>query len=460
MVLKKICLVITLIICGLLSYGQMPDTLPSGQDGNGLGRQNIEASDTMPCRQGANTLEHYLDAARRNSPLISDCRNMKEIQQTEQERLRSMYMRSRVEANGEYLFVPVVSRDDGTTAFKWNAQSGTDYYGYDLGESSGHLHAGVTWTQPLLGKAAYNVAKEASDIEIRTADNRIALEEHQLARSVTEHYILCRLDLIQMDYADSVSALLERQKEIISHLADNGMARQSDLRLLDIELKTNADEIESLRQSYRSHLIDLNIICGIDSGTDVRLQEIGVEAMTPVLGTGSRFRESFRLDSLSVAASLRSFNLQYRPRLDLFASGGIQTGPFSGWHRHFGVSAGLSFTLTIFDGGQRSRRERQTTLQQQTIETYKVNAEYQRTLRIGQCLSDLESYDSRLRSIKERISSYDDVLGAYSMEIATGQMSVIDYMTVLRSRIQAQRDFLVMQANRQLAVIAYNYWNW
>ena len=101
------------------------------------------------------SLHYYIEAAKEHSPLIRDYRNQTEIEQAELERLKAMYTHSRLELNGEYLFVPVISKDGGRAAFKWNAHSATDYYGYDLGESSGSLHAGVTWTQPLLGRSSY-----------------------------------------------------------------------------------------------------------------------------------------------------------------------------------------------------------------------------------------------------------------------------------------------------------------
>ena len=185
------------------------------------------------------SLSCYIKAAKQYSPLLHNYRNQLQIEQAELRRLKALYTRSRLELNGDYLFVPVLTKDGGTTSFRWNAQDATDYYGYDLGESSGHLHAGATWTQPLLGHSSYKVAQEQSRINMDMARNHIRLEENQLERAVTEQY---------------------------------------------------------------------------------------------------------RLDSLNTAASLRSFNLQYKPRLDLFVDGGMQTGSFSQWYRHFGWSAGLTFT--------------------------------------------------------------------------------------------------------------------
>ena len=135
------------------------------------------------------SLHYYIETAKENSPLIKDYANQTLIQQAELQRLKAMYMHSRLELNGDYLFVPIISKDGGHTAFKWNAQDATDYYGYDLGESSGYFHAGVTWTQPLLGKSSYKAAREQAMINEDLANNHIRVEKHQLERFVTEHYL-------------------------------------------------------------------------------------------------------------------------------------------------------------------------------------------------------------------------------------------------------------------------------
>ena len=41
-----------------------------------------------------------------------------------------------------------------------------------------------------------------------------------------------------------------------------------------------------------------------------------------------------------------------------------------------------------------------------------------------------------------------------------GQVSVLDYITVLRSKIQTEKDRLLLRTNKQLVIAAYNYWNW
>mgnify|MGYP000314975321 FL=1 len=409
---------------------------------------------------GSKSLHYYIETAKENSPLIADYRNRTEIEQAELERLKAMYTHSRLELNGDYLFVPIVSKDGGRAAFKWNARSATDYYGYDLGESSGSFHAGATWTHPLLGRSSYKVAQEQAKINTDMANNRIRMEEHQLERSVTEQYLLCLLDKAQIDFTDSVGTVIGRRMEIVQKLVENGLSKQSDLHLLVIEREANDELHTAACQDYHTHLMDLNLLCGIDEVTDVALSDISQPVRLRNDGEPSLFTEQYRLDSLNTAVALRSFNLQYKPKLDLFVNGGLQVGDFSGWYRHFGLSAGVTFSWTIFDGRQKRQKERQAVWQQNTIRTYKENSEYQRNMRIKQCLSELGRYDERERALERQLAEYESVLADYGKEMDAGQVSVLDYITVLRSKIQTEKDRLLLRTNKQLVIAAYNYWNW
>lgn len=409
---------------------------------------------------GSKSLHYYIETAKENSPLIADYRNRTEIEQAELERLKAMYTHSRLELNGDYLFVPIVSKDGGRAAFKWNARSATDYYGYDLGESSGSFHAGATWTHPLLGRSSYKVAQEQAKINTDMANNRIRMEEHQLERSVTEQYLLCLLDKAQIDFTNSVGTVIGRRMEIVQKLVENGLSKQSDLHLLVIEREANDELHTAACQDYHTHLMDLNLLCGIDEVTDVALSDISQPVRLRNDGEPSLFTEQYRLDSLNTAVALRSFNLQYKPKLDLFVNGGLQVGDFSGWYRHFGLSAGVTFSWTIFDGRQKRQKERQAVWQQNTIRTYKENSEYQRNMRIKQCLSELGRYDERERALERQLAEYESVLADYGKEMDAGQVSVLDYITVLRSKIQTEKDRLLLRTNKQLVIAAYNYWNW
>lgn len=408
-------------------------------------------------------LEDYLDSARRNSPLIKEYAGQKEIAASERQRLKAFYMHSKAEVNGDLLFVPIVFLDGGGASFKWNAHDAVDYYGYDLGESSGYLHGGVTWTKPLLGGGLYKVAEEQADLDGERASNEIRLEEHSLERLVTEHYLLCLLDKARIAFADSVGRVLDRQVETVGRLVSNGLASRSDLRLLEVEKEANNEARVSALQSYQSHFVDLNLVCGVEVGepkrTEQLLPDVDVQMTLGQSGAQSGFMEKYRLDSLNVEVGLRSFNTQYKPRLDLFMNGGLQTAGTPDWYRHFGWSAGLTFRWTFSDGGQKRQMERQAQIKRSTVSAYKDNFDYQRRMRLSQCLSELGRYDERAKILDSQLSEYDGILSEYARKLAVGQVSVLDYLMVLRNKISVERDRLLLDTNRKLIITAYNYWN-
>ena len=99
-------------------------------------------------------------------------------------------------------------------------------------------------------------------------------------------------------------------------------------------------------------------------------------------------------------------------------------------------------------------------MQQNSIQTYKNNSEYQRNMRVDQCLAELAGFDERGELLNRQLMEYENVLAGYEREMMVGQVSVLDYITVLKNKIQIEKDYLLLQTNRQLVIAAYNYWNW
>lgn len=330
-------------------------------------------SDNVPTEW---TLQVLIDTAMAKSALLSDYACRIEGQAVEQERLRAVYMRSQVEVTGEWLwlFVPVVSRDGGKMAFLWNAQSGTDYYGYDLGESSGHLHAGIQWTQPLLGTFAYKAERSQVDAQTAVLQHQARMERHQLERTVAEQYLLCLLSRAQVACADTIDSLLTQRTAVLERMAESGLAKQSDVRLLRIEQQANSDVRLAAEQDYTQHLADLRAICGLRADEPVVLPAQDTDIALTATADRSLFAETFRLDSLCMEAERQALRAPYLPQLDIFVNGGLQTGDYDRMYRHFGWAAGLTFRWKIYDGRQQQLRTRQIRLRQDANATYRSSA--------------------------------------------------------------------------------------
>lgn len=405
------------------------------------------------------TLEYYIEYAKENSPLINDYKNQYTVSEYEAQRLKAFYTQSKLEVNGNLLFVPIVSKDNGNTRFQLTPQNAVDYYGYDQGVSSGNLQAGLTWTQPLFAGSSYKAAHQqtlvAQDINL----NNIQLQGHELQRLVTDQYILCLLDKQKIAFADSILLILNEQENVIQKLAQSAIMKQSDYNLIKIEKSGYKESKRNYEQSYQTHLLDLNILCGIKDTSIISLEEIKLDLNT--LTDNSRFLEKYRLDSLNLIARQTVSEIQYKPRINLFVDGGLRTSQYnSTTFNHFGMSAGITFAWTLFDGRQRKITRNQTNAELNTVSFDRENFIVQNNLRKRQYLSELKGYDDRSNIIQQQLASYIQVLADYNREIQKGQLSVINYITVLKNRTQVAENYYLLQANRLLLINAYNYYNW
>ncbi|MPM07098.1 hypothetical protein SDC9_53404 [bioreactor metagenome] len=405
------------------------------------------------------TLEYYIEYAKENSPLINDYKNQYKVSEYEAQRLKAFYTQSKLDVNGNLLFVPIVSKDNGNTRFQLTPQNAVDYYGYDQGVSSGNLQAGLIWTQPLFAGSSYKAAHQQASVARDISLNNIQLQGHELQRLVTDQYILCLLDKQKIAFADSILLILNEQENVIQKLTQSAIMKQSDYNLIKIEKAGYKESKRNYEQSYQTHLLDLNILCGIKDTSIITLEEIKLDLNT--LTDNSRFLEKYRLDSLNLIARQTVSEIQYKPRINLFVDGGLRTSQYNSTaFNHFGMSAGITFAWTLFDGRQRKITRNQTNVELNTVSFYRENFIVQNNLRKRQYLSELKGYDDRSNIMQQQLTSYIQVLADYNREIQKGQLSVINYITVLKNRTQVAENYYLLRANRLLLINAYNYYNW
>jgi len=160
-----------------------------------------------------NTLQAYIDKAKENSPLIKQNKNNDTINQLEIERLKAIYTKPKVGITANYLFSPVISRDNNQSKLQLNPNVPNDYLGYDLAYSNGgNYQAMLTVTQPLFNGKRYQTATKQMNVASQINKNTINLSAHDIGKIVTDQYILCIKDKKQLNYTQELTELLSNQK--------------------------------------------------------------------------------------------------------------------------------------------------------------------------------------------------------------------------------------------------------
>ncbi|MGB4413954.1 MAG: TolC family protein [Paludibacter sp.] len=405
------------------------------------------------------TLDYYVSKAVQNSPLINENNNLSKVNLLEYQRLKAIYTKPQIGLTANYLFAPIISDNNNQLKFEANSAGASNYYGYDLGASNGgEYQALLNLTQPLFNSKKYKTATEQVNIETQINENNNKLTQHDIEKIVTDQYILCLQDNKQIHDAETTLHLLTDQQAILKKLVENSIYKQSDLILLNIEYQNYFSQLTTFKSNYHRDLLELNAICGIDDTALVQLQNS--ELILKNKESNSLFLESYRLDSLNLAAQQNVFELQYKPQLNLYANTGLFAFTIPDIPQRFGLSAGLSLTWPIVDGNQKKINRQKTILLEQNISFQKKYYENQNKIRVEKILYEIKSTESQLESLKSQLNNYNILLESYKKELSAGQISIIDFLTILRNKSSLTGEYNLLFLQKQSLINTYNYWNW
>lgn len=411
--------------------------------------------------QAQTTLQGFVDSALLKSPVLRSNQATAKANEIEAERIKALLKSPKVGAEISYLMTPVLANENGNTVFEVNpSRSITDYNGYDLAITNGGLYrAVITLEQPLLNKSRYGAAAEQIKIQNDFLENNNRLTRHDLEKVVTDSYLTCMTDLRQISVIQELQQVIKEQQRITSQLAGNGLLKQSDVQLLAIESEQQANALFTARQNYRAHLLDLKLLAGITDTTTALLApvEISKYANPPAV---SGFLRKYALDSLNLMAEQHTFAQRYKPQFDFYSSGGLNTVYAPDIPNRFGLQFGLRFIQPIYDGRQRQINDRRIKILQQAATSNSSYFSEQNKLRKINLEEQIRSNELKAISLNKQITQYNDLLKYYAQQMAAGQVSVINYLTVLRSKAAVQNQLVLNASERQFLINNYNYWNW
>ena len=95
-----------------------------------------------------------------------------------------------------------------------------------------------------------------------------------------------------------------------------------------------------------------------------------------------------------------------------------------------------------------------------SVSFYKESFFSQNSVRKTKILNELQSYTSRINIAEQQLKEYETLLNLYKKEILTGQLSIINYVMVLKNMATMQKDNAILSTQKQSLINAFNYWNW
>ncbi len=400
-------------------------------------------------------LNYFLNKAVSNSPLLKEFSNLSSINTLQNKLDKAQNSAFQVSLSSNLLFSPFFNNN----GVFFTPNPGPNAIGYDVATTNGGLYsAQINVGKNIFNSGILDILNRQRLIQGKSYENKSFMERHNIEKQVTDQYLNTLQYLLLYNLSKNIENNLNKQLIITENLVEKGFSKASDYLQLKIEVKTQLMDIQQEWQNYKSGISQLNSLCGIKDTESVRIDTVWLNMQQTNMV--SNFLNQFHYDSLNAIIQQSVFETKYQPQISVFFNAGLNAVELNNIQRKFGVSAGINFSLPILDGGQKNITRQQTAISETSIYDYKNYMEKSIFAKRKDSENKIILLKKNLVSQKEQILDYNNLLIISKDQLEKGDLSMIEYLTLLRNFISLQKNEITTEINYQLEISNYNYWNW
>ena len=361
-------------------------------------------------------LDYYLKEGLSGSPLLKDYANQYNSVSFDSLLVRAV-KKPQIEARSTLQYIPVYGK-----------------FGYDeVVTDQGNYTGVVGVSQEIFRSKEINNQIESLNLQRKSLTNTTRITTNELTRMITDQYLVSVSAYSDLDFNSSFLGLLEKENEIVKQLAIKGIYKQTDYLALLVETQTQEILVNRLKSQYRSSLRDLNVVCGINDTSSYVL----VLPALSVKGGPDVFKSpgfiQFGIDSLRISNEKNSIDIRYRPKISWFADAGFLTHDLTVFYTHFGYSAGVSLSIPIYDGNQRSIEKQKLEIAENTRGNYRNNYLKKYDQQIIQLTEELSAEKEINASLVKQLSTSENLLRALKSELDAGLIQMTDVLSAVKN---------------------------
>ena len=389
-----------------------------------------------------NTLDHYLDIAKNNSPLLKDLRNQVLSNAQDSLRLLAGY-KPQLNANSGGLYAPTING-----------------WGYSDAITNDHtLNALLAASKTIVTKKNLDAQIQTIMLQSESLRNSGKISEQDLKKAITAEYITAYGDLLQYRFNQEVVSLLSQEEDLLKKLTRANVYHQSDYLTFLVTLKQQQLAVLQSRLVFKNDYTTLNYLAGITDTSMVELAEPGIQkAMLPD-PTNSVFFRQYHLDSLKLVNSRDLVDFSYKPKITINADGGYNSDFMGQAYKNFGLSAGFTFTMPLYDGGQRKMQYRKIFLQEETRENYKEFFNNQYHQQIAQLNQQIDENNNLLSQVDEQMKYAESLIKVDAKLLETGDVRVDDLVLAINNYLTIKNLRTTTNIAKLQLINQFNYFN-
>ena len=362
------------------------------------------------------TLEFYISQGNKNSPLLIDFQN-----QINSAALDSILVKAaqkpQVDANAQLMYAPVFGKlgyDDAIT-------------------NGGNYSSAVSASQYFLNRNVLNNKYQGIRTQKQSLANQKKVSENDLRRVITNQYLTSYADFSDLSFNESFLKLMLQEKELLKTLVDHGVYKQTDFLSLLIETQTQEMLILQLYAQFKKDFRLLNQVCGINDTGKYALALPVINANAPINIAMSPLLMQYKIDSLKIINDKWAIDLRYKPKFNWFTDAGLMSSTPQNFYQHLGFSAGINFSIPIYDGHQRKYETQKLDIQEDSRSSYQRFFITQYDQQMKQLTDELTSIRQLEQQLKKQTNSSTELITLAKSQLNMGNMPITEFINAVKN---------------------------
>jgi outer membrane protein TolC len=397
---------------------------------------------SIPAIAQDKNLDYYISSGIQNSPLLKDYTNQQQSGRVDSLRILAS-LRPQVNGTSNNSYAPVIGG-----------------WGYDNAITNGaNVSALITVTKTILSKQNLNTQFESINLQNKAITISGKITEQELKKAITSQYITVYGLWQQYSFNKELYDLLGKEEAILKVLTEKSVYRQTDYLTFLVTVQQQELQVTQITQQYQNEFATLNYICGLqDTSFSIIAAPVLEQTMLPEIEQ-TVFYQQYQTDSLKLKNQDELIDFGYKPKLNLYTDGGYLSSLAVTPYKNFGLSAGVSLNVPIYDGKQKKMQHDKINIAEQTRQHYRDYFTTQYSQQIAQLQQQLQSTQQLINNANKQIKFSEGLMEANRKLLATGDARIIDYLVAISNYLNAKNIITQSTVNKLQIINQLNYWN-
>lgn len=389
------------------------------------------------------TLGYFIEQAQRTNPALQDYQAQLLAIRLDSQILNAALRKPQVAFLSSNSYAPIING-----------------YGYDEPISNiANVSAVVQATRNFSSRGHLAAQFRAIALQNRALLDTIRLSQRDLVRTITDQYLTAYSSLLQVDFNHELYALLKKEEVVLKKLTEASVYRQTDYLTFYTTMQQQELAYLQAQIQYNSDYLALNYLAGIFDTAIQRIDSPQLTDAAPADLYQSPFYTRFVTDSLRIANERALIQYQYKPRIGVYTDAGYNSSLQYLPYKNFGFSAGISLSIPIYDGRQRTLQYAKLSVQERRRQVSKDYFFNQYRQQIAQLQQNLKATGLLTQKIEQQLTYTRTLIAANNKLLETGDITIRDYVLSINTFLAAQNALTQNNINRLRTLNQLAYWN-